>query len=624
MSERQATAKILLIDDDPSTLGLLEILLRKHGYAVYPSPSAEFAVQLTKRYGPELILLDVMMPRVDGYEACTQLKADSLTRDIPVIFLTSLHELKEKVKGFQVGAVDYISKPVEPTELLARVHTHVTGYRTQRELKQMKEAAEEANRAKSQFLANMNHELRTPLNAIIGFSQLISLHPHLDPDVQEYLQIIHRSGQHLLALINQILDLSKIEAGHIAINEYDFDLFNLLNELKEMFRFRAARKQLNLIFRHASDTPQYICTDEVKLRQILINLLSNAIKFTKEGAVILKIERCQLNSEEQHETPSQSSIINLRCSISDTGPGIAQEEIGQLFREFQQTETGRQLQEGTGLGLAISQKFVQLLGGELHVQSQIGEGTEFSFTIQVKNVTEFTPVRHRNEKRIIGLEPVYSGTQILIVDDNQESRKLLRDLLSPLGFRVQEARNGLEALDLWKQWRPDLVLIDLRMPVLDGYEAAQRIRQEEAEMNDSEAPIPIIAVTAGASMEDRSRILAAGCDDVINKPFHTDAIFQMLHTYLGVQYRYSEEILLQRGATAEFEREIHAEDLNVLPPELLNDLEQAIHQLHPQKILKIIEAIEGYHAPFAKMLNTLAYDFDYDTILQLIRHQEKS
>ncbi len=353
----------------------------------------------------------------------------------------------------------------------------------------------------------MSHELRTPLNAILGFAQIMERNPNISSE-KENLRIIQRSGSHLLTLINQVLDLSKIEAGHITTEENCFDLFLLLDELENMLSLKADKKHLALQFDCAPEVPRHICTDEVKLRQVLINLLSNAVKFTGEGSVNLRI------SLKNHIDPKDKNKCIILFEIEDTGPGIAPEEMDHLFEAFGQTATGRETQEGTGLGLAISHKFIQLMGGDMHVKSEVGQGTTFSFDIRVQVVGADDMTQRSPTRRAIALEPGQPRYRMLIVDDKWDNRQLLLKLLNPFGFDLREAKNGQEAIDIWETWGPHLIWMDMRMPVMDGYEATKRIRAQASRIPH----IPIIAVTANVLEEGRAAVMSTGCDDIVIKP----------------------------------------------------------------------------------------------------------
>lgn len=404
METKWRKGNILIVDDTLANLQVLTQILTGQGYyKTRPAKSGKMALKSVQSTLPDLILLDIRMPEMDGYEVCEKLKADDRTRDIPIIFISASDEIFDKVKAFSVGGVDYITRPFQAEEVLARVMTHlkIQAQKQQlqhhsEELKWAKQLAEEAqakaeaaSQAKSTFLANMSHELRTPLNAILGFTQLIIRNPILSKEDQENLEIIYRNGEHLLTVINDILDMVKIEAGHITLDEKDFDLYRLLDNLKKMFQLQAEKKGLQLFFDHSCDVPQYVRTDEVKLRQVLINLLNNAIKFTQEGVVAMRVART-------HKVFKNSDICQLHFEIEDTGPGIVAEELDSLFEPFEQTKTGQQAQEGSGLGLAISRQFVQLMGGEINVNSEVGQSTIFQFDIQVvvSAITNGSEVEH--------------------------------------------------------------------------------------------------------------------------------------------------------------------------------------------------------------------------------------
>ena len=496
------------------------------------------------------------------------------------------------------------------------------------DLTRAKDAAESANQAKSAFLANMSHELRSPLTAILGFAQMMFRRCSLPREEREHLGIIWRNGEHLLTLINQVLDLSKIEAGRITLNERSFNLHRLLNDIEDMFALKADNKHLSLVFHCDETIPQYVRTDEVKLRQVLINLLNNAIKFTEQGKVELRIRNEELRMKD-------SQFISLHFSVADTGPGIAPEEMGQVFEAFGQTETGRQAQEGTGLGLPISRKFVRLMGGDLSVESEVGHGTTFTFVIQahVPEAVDITP--GGRIRQAVALEPGQPRYRMLIVDDKPDNRKLLVALLAPLNCELREAENGQAAIEAWETWHPHLIWMDMRMPVLNGYEATKRIKNEEFKMNNSTKPhCTIIAVTASSLEEERAVTLEAGCDDFLRKPFRENEIFALLQTHLSLRFVYEEEgtaEVRRLGGVGERQEAQGAdvftsEVLRQFPADWLMAVHDAAERLRGESIIELLDRLPPEQESIAQAFTTFVEDFQFDTIVtltqQAIEHKE--
>ncbi|MEA5627213.1 PAS domain S-box protein [Nostoc sp. UHCC 0251] len=515
----------------------------------------------------------------------------------------------------QIG--NQLSVALQQAQLLAQ---------TQRQSQALQEAvitADAANCAKSEFLANMSHELRTPLNAILGFTQVMSHDHALSTEHQQNLAIINRAGEHLLNLINDILEMSKIEAGRITLNVNSFDLIRLLESLKEMLRFRATSKGLELVFEYTSYLPQYIQADESKLRQVLLNLLGNAIKFTDTGRVMLRVGMGNggLGVGRQGEQREQN-LPHLFFEVEDTGRGIAPQEIDLLFEAFGQTETGRKSQQGTGLGLAISRKYVQLMGGDISVTSTVGEGSKFTFDIQISlavaSEIQIKQIRHQ----VISLAPAQSEYRILVVDDSTDSRLVLMKILTSIGFTVQEAANGTEAIAVWQTWQPHLILMDMRMPIMDGYEATKIIkaREETAILNRKTI---IIALTANAFEEQREAMIKAGCDDYINKPFREEELLEKLSQYLQVQYIYQEESY-QIGDVRQQETESILKLADLVPllsemsPEWVKQVYTAAAQCSDDLILELIEQIPSENVILGNFINNLAYDFQFEKIMELM------
>lgn len=473
-----------------------------------------------------------------------------------------------------------------------------------------RDAAEAANRAKSAFLANMSHELRSPLNAILGFTQLVNRTRALPDEVYDNVRVVLRSGEHLLSLINQVLDLSKIEAGHMALNETDFDLYRMLDDVEDMFVLAAEDKRLTLTFSRSASVPRYITGDMTKLRQTLINLISNAIKFTDSGHVSVRVKNISA------EDAPQDAPVTLSFEVEDSGVGIDADELSSLFDAFAQTTSGRKLQEGTGLGLAISRNFVRLMGGDIRVTSTQGVGTTFTFDIVCQIASEVTVASRHFNKQIIGIAPDQPEFRILVVDDKRTNRQLLVKLLEPLGFKMLEAENGTRAVKLAPDFAPHLILMDIRMPLMDGFEATRQIR---------DLPIgkttKIVALTASVYDEERVAVLAAGCDEFIRKPVQTDLLFDVLTRQIGVRYVYDEGTL-EPDPTHVLSLEATQSAIKRIPAEVIARLSTALELGDIANIESAIIEIRKTDGTLADTLTHMVDRFQFNELLGLLKENE--
>ncbi len=470
---------------------------------------------------------------------------------------------------------------------------------SEQQAQEARDEAQQANQAKSVFLANMSHELRTPLNAVIGFAQLMERDARIPEDQRDHLDVIQRSGEHLLGLINDVLSLSKVEAGKLTLNPAPFRLAKLLDLVREMVRPRCEAKGLAVEF-EVEGLPSTVLGDEGKLRQVLLNLLGNAAKFTVSGGVVLRARWAD-----------GRAIVE----VEDTGPGIAAEEMKLLFRPFDQTETGRRAAEGSGLGLVISREIVRMMGGDITVHSEVGRGTTFRFEVEAAEFEEQQEVSHR---RAVALAPGRPVPRVLVVDDTQWNRLLLVRLLDLVGIDAREASNGSEAVAVFRSWRPDLVFMDMRMPVMNGYEATVEIRRIEALEGD--ARCKILSLTASAFEHERDAILAGGADDFVAKPFREETIFDKLAEHLGVRYEYEE------AAPAESLRAgrgpLSAESFARLPDEWTRGLADALVRGDAKEALRIVDSIERGNPALAADLRSMIRGYEFDEIIAVLTPEE--
>ena len=502
-------------------------------------------------------------------------------------------------------------------------------------LQKAKEAADAANRAKSTFLANMSHELRTPLNGILGYAQIFQADKNCTPKQKDGINIIYQCGTHLLTLINDILDLSKIEAEKLELYPEDFHFPSFLTSVTDIFRLKAAQKFINFTYLALNPLPRVIHADQKRLRQVLMNLLSNAVKFTDTGSVTFKVEVIShqpsvIGNREQEQLPITHyplpitdypfPIIKLRFQIEDTGIGITSEQLEKIFLPFEQVGDSSRRSEGTGLGLAISQKIVERMGSQIFVESTPGVGSLFGFDLDLPEVS--TPTQLMSVKttdKIIG----YSGSKrkILVVDDHWENRAVIINLLEPLGFELLEATNGQEGLEKAVECKPDLILADLVMPVMDGYQMTQRLRQ----VPDQNTTIIAISASVFEAYQQKSR--DSGCQDFLPKPVQAEELLNKIKNYLNLSWIYENEGTRDWGVG-------HRDEKRTSPQPPPSPSEMVIPL--PEELLALYEAansgdVEGVeqgamrlkqlnpdYTPFATRILELAQDFNYEEIAKLV------
>ena len=465
------------------------------------------------------------------------------------------------------------------------------------EMNQAKLLAESANRSKSSFLANMSHELRTPMNAILGFSSLLMNEAGLTGKQREYLDIIGRSGKHLLELINDVLDMSKIEAGQISLDLRPFDLTRLVEDIAAMVRGRMLDKGLQFHVGPSVGLPRCIRGDEAKLRQILLNLLSNAGKFTQQGGISLRLGMLP-----------DLARPTLWVEVEDTGIGISQADKSRVFEAFFQV-AGQTTEHGTGLGLAISRQFVELMGGNISVDSTPGKGSLFRVELPVEYAEGAVAALPDQPDMgdAISLEPGQDGYRILIVEDCRENALLLQTLMEQAGFAVRVAVDGAAGVEAFQRFRPHFIWMDRRMPVMDGLEATRRIRALEGGQ-----AVKIVAVTASVFREQRNELLNAGMDDIVNKPFRPADLCYCLGKHLGIRFV---------GNTAAASAEVvplSAAALAGLPVVLRQALEEALVELDADRIGQIVEEIGRWDAGLGQVLRLQTKTYQYSSLLQAL------
>lgn len=521
--------KILIVDDLVENLIALEKLLEDFDVEFVRAFSGNEGLIQSLKYDYALALVDVQMPGMDGFEMVSIMHENRKTRHIPVIFVSAIYRKSMHIiRGIESGAIDFILKPINDDVLRGKVKIFLEMYQHKKERENLiaeleatrerleveKAKAENATRAKSIFLASMSHEIRTPLNGIVGMIDILRQTKDQEK-FNEYLEIVEISADNLLNIINDILDFSKIESNQIELEHINFNLRNEVSSVIKLMSLTASGKGLELTATVNENVPELLLGDPVRLKQILINLVSNAIKFTETGYVKVSVDLLE----------KYDNVVKLICKVKDTGIGITDDGKERLFKEFSQSEksTTRKF-GGTGLGLAIAKKLTGLMNGNIGADSTPGQGSEFWFTVQFDRVDEEMVVKK-------DIKPTFKQSgkslKVLLVDDNLINRKVALFSLQKLGHSIESAENGQEAVDKFKSGEFDVILMDIQMPVMDGYEATREIRDYEAQQN-IQKPIRIIAMTANAEKGEMDKCVEIGMCDYLGKPFNLQALEKVL------------------------------------------------------------------------------------------------
>src|SRR6266511_1345463 len=541
--------QILLIDDNQDLDHLLFSNLREDEIQLLCARDGREGLALARRNKILLILLDLGLPKNDGFAVLHELKEDAHLKNIPVIILTAWNSTADKLRGFELGAVDYITKPYEIAELRARVRTTLRSKLLQdqlteanRELESSRVSAEAATRAKSDFLATMSHEIRTPMNGVIAMTGLL-LESELTGEQRELVETIRNSGDALLTIINDILDFSKIESGKLELEKQPFEIRTCIEDSLDLLAPRAAEKRIDLAYQMDDEVPPTLIGDVTRLRQILVNLLGNAIKFTPKGDVTVEVKLAKPQALAARADPlplmanfdasSATNAIELHFSVRDTGIGIPPEKIDRLFKSFSQVDASTTRQYGgTGLGLAISKSLAEMMGGRMWVESAVGKGSTFHFTIQTQPTQAVRPP-------LKCTQPQLAGVRLLIVDDNPTNRRILTLQSRKWGMLPRDVASGELTLALLRQNEPfDLAILDMQMPEMDGLTLAGEIRK----LRGREVPPIILLTSLGNALEslELSTSPFAAC---LTKPIKQNQLHEILLQVMGGPKRATRKVV---------------------------------------------------------------------------------